>query len=639
VESQLFGKRLKELRKKARLTQRELAQKVGIDFTYLSKLESGATPPPSEKVILELANVLNADRDELLTLAGKIPPDISQLFTKPAVIRLLRTIQRGQRMLTASNRKRRNLQTNSANFFKNYGKVARAGVAVFLALAVATSLWFAAPTPAKALTISFPTFPTSGTVGVSHTFEVEVKVEDSDLLPVQGVDLYIYKSDARTTYESHCDNLPLNTTTTAYTRTSAQTGSGTSGVGGAVSISATAQSTWGYGYGYRYGYGYTEPGGSGLHYFGYGYGYGYTTLVGTTWITYTVTWTVPASWPAGTYKVETKVKANTKYFTKLSDEFTLTAGGGGGAAGGAPPTRNVNVNMFGDKSSPEISRSGELLEKVKGTSEDGKLTIIIDGGTIIVDEDGDPLTKLTMTVNENPPSPPADTHIIGLAYDFEAEPSGVTFDPALTMTWEYSPPDVPDDVLEKNLVIVYYDEDEEKWVEMECEVNIRDNFITASISHFTNFAIIGHITPPPPPAAFSLTSLRVFPPEVDIGEAVSVSVMVANTGGQSGTYQVTFKINNVAEETEEVEIAAGSREEVTFTTAKNAAGTYAVNVNEMSSSFKVREKIAPPPPTPTPTPTPDEPQINWWLISGIIAGVAVIIGMIVTLVIRRQRGW
>jgi transcriptional regulator with XRE-family HTH domain len=41
-----FGERLRELRKAKGLNQKELADKVGIDFTYLSKLENGRRSSP-----------------------------------------------------------------------------------------------------------------------------------------------------------------------------------------------------------------------------------------------------------------------------------------------------------------------------------------------------------------------------------------------------------------------------------------------------------------------------------------------------------------------------------------------------------------------------------------------------------------
>jgi PAS domain S-box-containing protein len=71
-----FGQRLRELRIAKGLTQRELAPRAGIDFTYLSKLETGAMPPPSEKTILSLAEVLDADADELFSAAAKVPSSL-----------------------------------------------------------------------------------------------------------------------------------------------------------------------------------------------------------------------------------------------------------------------------------------------------------------------------------------------------------------------------------------------------------------------------------------------------------------------------------------------------------------------------------------------------------------------------------
>jgi len=82
-----FGQRLRQLRKAKRFTQRDLAEKVsarlkekrrGLDFTYLSKIENDKTPPPSVALILELAHVLNADSNELITLAGKAPPGMKE---------------------------------------------------------------------------------------------------------------------------------------------------------------------------------------------------------------------------------------------------------------------------------------------------------------------------------------------------------------------------------------------------------------------------------------------------------------------------------------------------------------------------------------------------------------------------------
>jgi transcriptional regulator with XRE-family HTH domain len=75
-----LGNRLKELRKKKGLTQRQLAELVGIDFTYLSKIENGNTPySPSTTTLKMLAVELGVDELELLRLADKLPKDVQKI--------------------------------------------------------------------------------------------------------------------------------------------------------------------------------------------------------------------------------------------------------------------------------------------------------------------------------------------------------------------------------------------------------------------------------------------------------------------------------------------------------------------------------------------------------------------------------
>jgi transcriptional regulator with XRE-family HTH domain len=74
-----FGERVRELRKAKNLTLRDVAAKVGINFTYLSKIENGKldfSDYPSEKLIRKLAKALSGDTDELLLLAEKVPDGI-----------------------------------------------------------------------------------------------------------------------------------------------------------------------------------------------------------------------------------------------------------------------------------------------------------------------------------------------------------------------------------------------------------------------------------------------------------------------------------------------------------------------------------------------------------------------------------
>lgn len=91
-----FGERLRELRKAKNLSQRTLADKVGINFTYLSKVESEKldfAQYPSEELIRKLAKALEADVDELLLLAKKIPPDIRErVIERPDAFRKIASL-------------------------------------------------------------------------------------------------------------------------------------------------------------------------------------------------------------------------------------------------------------------------------------------------------------------------------------------------------------------------------------------------------------------------------------------------------------------------------------------------------------------------------------------------------------------
>ncbi|GAI72979.1 unnamed protein product, partial [marine sediment metagenome] len=146
------------------------------------------------------------------------------------------------------------------------------------------------------------------------------------------------------------------------------------------------------------------------------------------------------------------------------------------------------------------------------------------------------------------------------------------------------------------------DEETGEWVELPCTVDPVNHTITASVAHFTTFAIIGTVPPvpppppPPAPARFTIRSLGVSPSELAPGEEVNISVLVANTGGKSGSYQVTLVINDLVEATKEVTVRAGLSKEVTFSVTKEEPGTYAVTVDGLSDSFTVAPVVVPPEP-------------------------------------------
>ena len=90
-------------------------------------------------------------------------------------------------------------------------------------------------------------------------------------------------------------------------------------------------------------------------------------------------------------------------------------------------------------------------------------------------------------------------------------------------------------------------------------------------------------------STFSFSALSISPAEIEIGEEVTVSVTVTNVGGQSGSYEVTLKVNNAVVDTARISLAAGTSQEVTFTTSKDTAGTHTVDINGKTATFVVKE--------------------------------------------------
>lgn len=76
-----FGRRVRELREQQGLTQKELSERLDVSTSYVNKVERERLhfgDYPSAKFIQKLADELDADKDELLLLADKVPDALRQ---------------------------------------------------------------------------------------------------------------------------------------------------------------------------------------------------------------------------------------------------------------------------------------------------------------------------------------------------------------------------------------------------------------------------------------------------------------------------------------------------------------------------------------------------------------------------------
>jgi len=261
--------------------------------------------------------------------------------------------------------------------------------------------------------------------------------------------------------------------------------------------------------------------------------------------------------------------------SEIVTEYPVTSGGGGGG-GGASGVTSLAEYTIG---------SGEFIADALAESVDGKVKISIDQGTIGLNKNGQRLYSISIKESTASIAPPADTRIIGMAY--EIGPSGATFDPPINLTFEYYDSLVPDGVAEEKLVIATWQDT--KWVELEgSTVDPINNTITVPVSHFSTYTIMAHTAA----TSFKATELSLAPAQINTDESATVSAIIANTGDLAGSYEATLTINDSVAATEEIQLAGHTSQEVSFTLKIDKAGTYTIDIGGMTATLIVTEAPA-----------------------------------------------
>jgi transcriptional regulator with XRE-family HTH domain len=90
-----FGDLLREKRRAAGLSQRQLAERAEVDFSYISKLENGRLPAPADETVVRICEILKCPTDEFFAAAKKIPAELSAaLGGELAALRFLQEASR-----------------------------------------------------------------------------------------------------------------------------------------------------------------------------------------------------------------------------------------------------------------------------------------------------------------------------------------------------------------------------------------------------------------------------------------------------------------------------------------------------------------------------------------------------------------
>lgn len=82
-----FGSYIRDRREKLRrddprFSVRQVADRIGVEPSFLSKVERDEVPPPSEEKIVALARDLDEDADVLLAMAGKVSSDLQRVIRR-----------------------------------------------------------------------------------------------------------------------------------------------------------------------------------------------------------------------------------------------------------------------------------------------------------------------------------------------------------------------------------------------------------------------------------------------------------------------------------------------------------------------------------------------------------------------------
>ena len=80
-----FGAFIRREREAREIGLREMAKKIGVSPTYMSKVERDEFTPPTEDKVRSIAQILECDPDELLAMAGRVPSDLADIIKRHPV--------------------------------------------------------------------------------------------------------------------------------------------------------------------------------------------------------------------------------------------------------------------------------------------------------------------------------------------------------------------------------------------------------------------------------------------------------------------------------------------------------------------------------------------------------------------------
>ncbi len=261
-----------------------------------------------------------------------------------------------------------------------------------------------------------------------------------------------------------------------------------------------------------------------------------------------------------------------------SVNFKAAAPGGGGDGGQTPTVYNVGEPKVTVASGFINEGTGVFVSRLVARSGDGKCLVGIDAGVRGLDSQGNPLSHVAVTASAASSAPPAGATLLGTPYDLA--PNGATFDPPITVSFAF---DVAEGITADQLRLALLDPSTGVWTPVGgATIDTGRTAVSSQISHFSTYAVLVYTNP----ARFTIRDLLITPAQVRPGQDVTISAVIANTGGLSGGYTVTAKVDGQSVGTAAKTMAPDETQPVSFT-VKSDPGTHTVELNGLTGSFKV----------------------------------------------------
>lgn len=95
------------------------------------------------------------------------------------------------------------------------------------------------------------------------------------------------------------------------------------------------------------------------------------------------------------------------------------------------------------------------------------------------------------------------------------------------------------------------------------------------------------------PAEMQLSGLNVSPAEITAGQTATIMVDVANTGEAEGDFTVPLKVNGQDVDSQNITLAGGANETVSFSLGEDVGGVYNINIGDLDGVLTVQEGVLP----------------------------------------------